>query len=341
MGRPAIDKVANVAAFAVLSAVPLLLFGFTISHAWALHPWGEVVVVLTMLGLGLGVYREARGLRSLAPAEPVTRATARDLVSLVCGAVLTYTLAVHVGLGAVVSAGLVALIAALVLPSQGVPTYCGCFVGMTSSRLLVNHAELALAAAVAGVVFVLTERVFRGFGGKLGAVAFFGAIVTGLGLKRQFEFTPVPEWSLAGGIVVFSVAAAVATYLLSVRLKHGGVIASAVVGVTGGLVLPAVFPGDVGKTLAVMTMCASFAGMSSAERFPSIPRVGVVGIVTGLFFIYSMPLAGGAGGKLGAIAFGSAVAVWGHGELLKLLRPAPSGGAGSEGALNGPHARER
>jgi hypothetical protein len=207
------------------------------------------------------------------------------MLTVLAGALLTYTLAVHVGLGAVVSASLVALLASLIAPGHGVPVFCGCFVGMTSSRFLANHAELGLAAAVAGVVFALTRGVFQGFGGKRGAIAFTGALATGLSLGRQFDFTPVPEWSLAGEIVVFSTLAAIATYVLSVRLKHGGVMASAVVGLTGGLILPTVFDGKTGETLAVMVMCASFAGMSSAERFPSVVMVAAAGLVTGLFYM--------------------------------------------------------
>ncbi|MBN1247333.1 MAG: hypothetical protein JXC32_06720, partial [Anaerolineae bacterium] len=41
-----------------------------------------------------------------------------------------------------------------------------------------------------------------------------------------------------------------------------------------------------------------------------------VGFVAGIIFVYSMPLAGGAGGKLGTIAFGAVLAVCGWCDLV-------------------------
>jgi hypothetical protein len=77
----------------------------------------------------------------------------------------------------------------------------------------------------------------------------------------------------------------------------------------GGLILPKLFPGEVGDTLAVMAICASFAGMSSPKRITNWWAVLAMGLFSGMIYIPSMPLAGGAGGKLGTISFGVAVSV--------------------------------
>ena len=126
-------------------------------------------------------------------------------------ALITYTLKVDVALGAVLAASLVGLIAGIVFPAVAVPVYCGSFVGMTSSRLLVDHSELALAGTIAAIVYLLTERAFIGFGGKLGTIAFIGTLLTGLGLKGEFSTTPIPEWDMAVTIVVCSVVAVTLT----------------------------------------------------------------------------------------------------------------------------------
>lgn len=91
---------------------------------------------------------------------------------------------------------------------------------------------------------------------------------------------------------------------------NGPVLASSVVGMLGGLVLPVVFPAQ-GANLAVVAICASFGGMSSRERLPNAWAVLAVGVFTGVVFIFSTPHLGGAGGKLGTIAFGSVLAVSG------------------------------
>jgi hypothetical protein len=93
-------------------------------------------------------------------------------------------------------------------------------------------------------------------------------------------------------------------------------MASGIVGVVAGLILPVLFP-EIGGTLAVMAICASFVGMSSAKHFPNALPLAVAGLFLGLIFIYSMPFLGGAGGKLGTMAFGSGLAVRGFMDLLQ------------------------
>lgn len=303
-----------------MSSMVLLLYGFTAYHALVQHSLGEIIVLALMFGLVFEIYFVGRSLSAKILNEDFFWNSVKIFFAVVFGAIITYTLKVNVGLGAVVAASLIALISSLTIPTYGVPIYCGAFVGMTSSRLLINHAELAFAAVVAGILFLLTDRVFNGVGGKLGTIAFTGTLITGFGLKREFIITPVPEWDLIGFIILFSVLAAVATYWLSVYLKHGGVAASGIVSISGGLILPAVYPGTVGSTLAVMVICASFAGMSTVQRIPSFFQMVLVGLVCGIMFIYSMPLAGGAGGKLGTIAFGSVLAVLGYVDLSKTLK---------------------
>ena len=307
----------GISGYLILSCVVLLLFGVTAVNNSSLLFYDEIPIILVGLGLLFGIVQEGRQVRVVeVPTGEVSLGKAVAVFLAVLGAALiTYTLKVDVGLGAVLAASLVGLIAGIVFPAVAVPIYCGSFVGMTSSRLLVDHSELALAGTIAAFVYLLTERAFIGFGGKLGTIAFTGTLITGLGLKGEFSTTPIPEWEMAVTIVLCSVVAVTLTYWLNVRRQHGPVVASAIVGITGGLILPSVYPEPVGATLAVMVMCASFAGMSSSARFPTIYPMSAVGFVTGCFFVYSMPLAGGAGGKLGTLAFGSAVAVWGAMDL--------------------------
>lgn len=91
----------------------------------------------------------------------------------------------------------------------------------------------------------------------------------------------------------------------------------------GGLILPKLFPGEVGDTLAVMAICASFAGMSSPKRITNWWAVLAMGLFSGMIYIPSMPLAGGAGGKLGTISFGVAVSV---SAWLAVIRKRPKRG---------------
>jgi hypothetical protein len=322
------DRLIPTTGFLLLSATVIALLGFTIYEAQGLPEMvisgtqvpssviGSVVVVALLAGACVEMVFESRRLSRLDPAEVLCREHALNALSVAGGAVVTFVLSIDIGLGGVTASALVALIAAYVIPDYAVPVYCGSFVGMASTQLLYGHGELALAGAVAAVIYVLTACTFPGIGGKLGTIAFAGSVITALGLGRPFLVTAMPDTTTALLIIIYSVVATVLTFWLNVTLGHGAVIASAIVGITGGLVLPVIHPMS-GGLLAVVVFCASFAGMASGERFPKASMMVLVGLVAGLIFVFSMPVGGGAGGKLGTIAFASCLAVRGFGDLVK------------------------
>lgn len=311
------NKVVPVIGFVILSIMALLLGGFASYEAWTLQPVGGVVMTLILLGLLFEIVRESKEIRKVKSDSVFTQKNLFIFISVFVGTLVNYALRVSIGLNTVVATGLVMVVAAIVLPSYGVPISCGAFAGMASPALL-NYGQMAIAAAVAGVVYVLALSAFNGFGGKLGTIAFTGCIITGLCLGSEFAHSPVPGWDVGRLIVVYSIIAAVVAFCISIYLKRGAVMASGIVGLVGGLVLPAIYP-DIGGTLAIPFICASFAGMSSAKRFPHIVPLAIAGLVAGLVFIYSMPLLCGAGGKLGTTAFVSVMAVRGYLNLVEKL----------------------
>jgi hypothetical protein len=313
--RSHVNRLIPTAGFLLLSAMVVVLLGFSVYEAWLTHVVAGVIVAGVLAGAVAQILREARRVQCIQLSEAMQREGILAGLAVLGGALVTYALACSVGLSAVNASALVGLIGALILPTYGVPIFCGSFVGMSSIQLLHTHGELAIAGAVAGLIFMLTDGTFPGLGGKLGTIAFTGTVITGLGLARQFTIAPVPGGRLALYIIAYATIATVATYWLNVTLGHGAVIGSSVVGLAGGLLLPGLHP-DHGHLLAVVVFCASFTGMSSRERFPRLPMIVVIGLITGLVFVYSTPLLGGAGGKLGTIAFASALAGRGYMELL-------------------------
>lgn len=315
-----LERAFRLASFLVISMAVLFLYGFTAYHALLIRPWGDVAVAVVIVGFLYSMVLESRKLIDTDEGAMGPMLCIKSFVCVILGASIAFTLKVDLGLGAVLAASLVSLLAAILVPAYGVPIALGGFVGMTSSRLLVSHLELSYAAAIAGVVYLCTDRVFNGFGGKLGTIAFVGTFITGMGLSREFIMTPFPEWEIIGIIILVSIISVVLTYWLSVYRSHGPVISSGVVGIAAGLLLPHYFPGDKGQTLAVMAMCASYAGMTGKARISNLYLMALVGLLCGLIFIFSMPLAGGAGGKLGTIAFGTVLAVRGYVDMLKKLK---------------------
>ncbi|MDQ9093024.1 hypothetical protein RC083_15695 [Pseudoalteromonas haloplanktis] len=50
--------------------------------------------------------------------------------------------------------------------------YAGSFAGMCSQGLISSYWELAIISFIGATLYVLTRKMFTGFGGKLGSIAF-------------------------------------------------------------------------------------------------------------------------------------------------------------------------
>ena len=261
---------------------------------------GAVVLAVGAVSLGATVARETRdALRT--DGFGVTRTDLGNATAVAAAAPVTYALSVRVGVGAVVASALVGLCAHLLTETYGAPAYCGSFVGMATPAADAELGSVAAAGLVAAGVFVAAKRAFNGFGGKLGTTAFvgclsvaaFGGLAPGTG--------SVPEPTVAAGLVVAAAVAALCTFLVSVRLDHGPVVGSAVVGLVAGVVCPPLFAA--GDAVAAVAFCASFAGMATPERIPGLGPMLLAGGVAGIVFVGATPYFVGFGGKLGTIAF--------------------------------------
>ena len=242
-----------------------------------------------------------------------------DALAVATAAVLTYGLNVHAGLGPVRASALVGLAVGLGLPRVDGAAYCGSFVGMVSPAVLPSLEGVALAGTVAGLAFVATADVFGGFGGKYGTLALFGCLTSGALLGADYAAGSTLVWGVVPAIVAVAVVAAVATVVLRTHAGASAVIASATVGLVAGLAFPVFLP-TVGPTLAAVAFCASFVGMSSADRLETRGQIAGAGLVCGLVYVVVAPALAGAGGKLGTTAFVSCLAVAGGLELPTLVR---------------------
>ncbi|UPW00614.1 hypothetical protein M0R88_00580 [Halorussus gelatinilyticus] len=308
----------RLAGYAVLLVTPVALL------ASALFSGGVSAAVVGLEGgvvLAGGVAAATERERALEAADTyeLELGDLRDAFAVLAAAVLTYVLSVRFGLGPVVASALVGLVAGVATPRIGVPAYCGSFVGMASPDLFPSVGYLALAGLLSGVAFVAAERAFDGFGGKLGTLALFGCATTAVLTGADFAAGSALAWTDALVVVPVSVAGAVVTAVLSLRLDLGAVVGSALVGLAAGLGLPAV-SGVSGGTLAAAAFCASFVGMTSTGRLDGEARVALAGAVCGLVFVAVTAALAGAGGKLGTIAFVSCVTTAGAEGLVVRLR---------------------
>lgn len=102
-------------------------------------------------------------------------------------------------------------------------------------------------------------------------------------------------------ILIISIAAGMATYIVSNILKRGAVIASAIITLVSGLMLPYFFPA-IGEELAIAAACASYAGMISIENALNLFEMAVISLMAGILFLAASSAYIGIGGRLGTIA---------------------------------------
>jgi len=312
------NKSIPVIGFVILAVMSLLVYGYAAYDAWTLQPVVGIVLTLGVIGILFTLLNESKALAAAKTDALFSNKNILSFVAVVAGALLSHWINVDLKLGLVVGSAVVGLAAAVLFPDYAVPAYTGSFVGMAGVKLLPGYPQLAMAAMIAGIVYILALAVFGGFGGKLGTIAASGCAFTGLCLSTEFTHPGVPAWNLGTLLVITSVVAAVVTYYLNNNRKQGPVLASAVVGLIAGVLLPKL-PGlaeGVGSTLGVMAICASFAGMSNTKRMPSWIPMAFVGLAASLVYMFANPFIGGTGGKLGTIAFGSNMAIRGLMDLV-------------------------
>ncbi len=306
--------------FALLVLFALLLYVSTLYNT-VISAWAFLIAFTVFFAGAIAtmvkVYRvEVRGQPRIEVASTSSRMV---FLATVAGSLITYLIhygldAISVSAPAVIASGLVGVLAYFFVRKLAVPAYCGSFVGM-SSPLVFQILPFALATVFAAALFVLAQKLFDGYGGKLGTIAMSGALIPTVLTRMDFShFTDIaspytPSQQLL--IVAFSALAAVGTFSLNHRLKTGPVFSSGAVGLIGGVMLPLLVAGTIGVTYAVVIIGASFVGMSGLNRFKDEVAMFVAGTLFGLIFIFSAPFFNGAGGKLGTIAFVSTLSVYG------------------------------
>lgn len=310
--KRSLSLIVSAAGFIVLATTTFTLFFFNLFEAFR-HSYRLIFLAVNLLalaGLAYESFLEYRSEFSAGKTFKPERGDIANFLGVMLGTFATFYLSVGLGLGPVVAAGLVGIVASVFLPKRDVPIYCGAFVGMSCRTAFRCYPCLVIAGVIAGIVFVASKDVFNGFGGKLGTIAFFGAVCAIFLRSRMAAPIAMPDWHVGRLIIFYSVLAALATFITSIRWQQGPVFSSGLVGLAGGLILPRVYPGF-GTLLGVIVICASFAGMSSPKRITSNLQMCAAGVLSGLFFIYTLAHFPGAGGKLGTIAFMSCIAVRG------------------------------
>lgn len=106
----------------------------------------------------------------------------RKIEILICAfiaVILTWYLNHEMGYGAIVSNGLVGVLAAILLPKplDGI-TYTASFVGMSCSTIIPSLLGAAIGGIIVAVILLLTTEIYKGIGGKGGTTAALSTLIT-------------------------------------------------------------------------------------------------------------------------------------------------------------------
>jgi len=106
----------------------------------------------------------------------------RKIEILICafiGVTLTWYLNHEMGYGAIISNGLVGVLAAILLPKplDGI-TYTASFVGMSCNTIIPSLLGSAIGGIIVGILLLLTTEVYKGIGGKGGTTATLSTLIT-------------------------------------------------------------------------------------------------------------------------------------------------------------------
>ena len=236
------------------------------------------------------------------------------------------------------------LLVAFVLRFKGqqpAAVFCGTFAGMTSFFVFFNRYPSGLGfpiliylciAIATGSLYVLImrfehalpKRLFSGYGGRLGAIAFIGSavclMITGLLIwvvSGDFQVVVLKDSAPFSGkapiaMILISAIGALLTRILAQNLNSAVpglnvVLSSSACGFIGGIIflsLP-----TLGPIAGLYWYAGSFAGMSSTSILDSRARILLAGAMTGVFLAGLDLYGSGVGGLLGFSAFLAVIVV--------------------------------
>jgi hypothetical protein len=310
----------SIIGFLILPLTSLFLYGYIfqgniITNGYS---WLFLVQIILLIGLLYGINEERK--KEIREKYIFSIMDIYNFIAVLVGTFVSFIFNNYLGMGPVVAASLVGVIVAVMVPKFAVPAYCGAFIGMASCILFETYGHLTVTGIVAGAVFVLSKNAFNGYGGKLGTTALTGCILSSVFAGKEFlSGSYIPDWDTGKHLILYSVVAAVISYVVNIRLKHGAVFGSGIVGLLAGLFMPHFYP-KIGGSIAIMMITSSFAGMSSQKRLPNEVYVGMAGVLSAFLFIHSIPYFGGTGGKLGTIAFTPSIIIRGFLDLLEYFK---------------------
>lgn len=226
----------------------------------------------------------------------------KEILAIILGTFLTYSLSHYFKLNAVISASSVGFIGFLIFRKYEIPIYCGAFAGMVSISMF-SFFEVLILSLVCSIIYILSKPIFKGYGGKLGTIAFLSSLIVHSIFGDEFL---VVEMNFSIHYLILTTTLSVMiTYTLKHKFNLSSVLASSLPSLIFSIIFILFIPNHF--DYVVVFFSASFIGMSSKEKLPTILCVFISGVVLGIIYDLFVEFFNGLGGKLGLMAMISVI----------------------------------
>lgn len=259
----------------------------------------DIVYGLLFVLLGYGLYRQFNREK-----EEVKKISFRNLdgIFVIIGVFITYSLNHFLGISVVIASAIVGLLGSILIKQYQIPLYCGSFAGMVSVSLF-SFFEVSILAIICAFIFILTKPLFKGYGGKLGTIAFMSSLIVHSIFNDNF-ITLNLDLNIYL-IILTTISGVLITYYFKYYKNVSSVMASSLPSLIFGIILIYIFPNH--SDYVVVFFSASFIGMSSSKRLPNLGYVIISGFVLGVIYDIFLEFFNGLGGKLGLMAMISVI----------------------------------
>lgn len=293
--------------FMILSSIALSITGLSIHTAFVNgHYFMFVLKFAIFIMIVLELYKEGKSLKEsksiiLRKHNNIIKQSS-IVLSIVLGGLSTFLIGNYFGINSVIMAGAVGIVANMFFKEYQIPIYCGSFAGMASALIFTDVYQIFISTLFTGILFILSQEILKGFGGKLGATAFFGTFMTVVLYGKYHETLSYTQVNIQIEIIICFILGAIFAHQVHLLTGKSTVLTSGVSGVLAGIILPIIYSVN-GLTFAAALFSGAFLGMTGEGRFTKTSYFLLASVVGGIIFIYSQPYFNGLGGKLGAIAF--------------------------------------
>lgn len=235
-----------------------------------------------------------------------------DGLMVIIGVFATYSLVHFLGISVVIASSSIGLLGFIFIRKHEIPIYCGSFAGMVSI-VLFSFLEVAILSIICAFIYTLTKPIFKGFGGKLGTIAFMSSLIVHSIFNDEYLIISIDIniWL----IFLTTISGVLITFYFQHKFNTSAVLSSAGFSLIFGLLVFLISSEHM--DYLVVFFSASFIGMSSKEKLPSIWYVLLAGIILGLIYDVFFEFFNGLGGKLGLMAMLSVIVTSGVSVFIK------------------------